>query len=155
MFKNPHVTIDPEEIDVGTVYALSINPEQNYDDMKNSNYLKRDECVAEYIVKWFTHGLTLFDYILFPESKNGRIHFHGYIKIKDPLDFELFVLPIWKSISTYCIKKIDDKKVWFEYCTKQRKLWLKKKYPLIKRNLTMQDVTPPKEVTGEAVKNSK
>jgi len=152
MFKHPHVTLDPEDINPTCFYAFSINPEQNYDDMKNSNYLKRDECTTEYLIKWFTHGLTNFDYILFPEVKNGRIHFHGYIKIINPLDFELFVLPIWKSISTYCIKKIDDEKVWFDYCTKQRKLWKEKKYPLIKRNIKISEIIP-KGNTGEAEKN--
>lgn len=145
-----YVTIECHLVDPKALYALSINTNMNYDDLKNSNFLKRDECMMAYMAKWLMNGMSSFDYYLFPECKNGRIHFHGFIRIIDPLEFELFVLPVWKEISTYTIKEIKDKE-WWTYCTKQYKLWSKRKISHIKRNLTCADCEQYKN-TGEAEK---
>lgn len=148
MFRNPHSALNPEDVDLNTLYSVSINPKQQFDDRKSSSYLKRFSMMIEYVHKWLDHGQDYFSYVLFPECKNGRIHFHGVIKFIQPLKFDMLVLPLWKELWTYEIDTIDDINVWFKYCTKQQSI-LKITFPelnkdenhyyVLKRKLKVED----------------
>lgn len=122
--KAAHTTLDPELINSYRYYAITINPSNQVDDLKNSRYDSRPTAMYEtWKMELAKYRPDSFDYHLRFETKNGRIHFHGVIRIKKPLTFDIYVLPRWKAICTYCIKEIDDIEVWTKYCMKQQALW--------------------------------
>ncbi len=123
-YKSKHVTIAPEEVNRNMYYSLSLNPNNQFDDHHNSKYGNRVNLIVE---TWGTiltkFNPNSFSYHLRLESKNGRLHFHGVIRIKDPLTFDVLVLPIWKELCTYEIDTINDMDKWITYCTKCEPLW--------------------------------
>lgn len=121
-------------------YSISMNPENQYDNIKNSSYLKRDEYVIETMCKNLVVQEEVFDYYLLPECQNGRIHFHGYVLIKDILKFDMLVLPFWKQLCTYEIDCINDPEIWYKYVTKNIKLWKDYKYCKIKRGIKLDEI---------------
>lgn len=153
-YKQKNVAIDPEDVDPKMLYALTICPESQYDDTKNSTYLKRPEYVMSVIVNKLEHGKESFNYYLLPESKNGRIHAHGYLQITDPLHFDIFVLPLWKAFCTYYIKSSDSG--WYTYCTKQCKLWSTVEFNLkvVKRSIKLIDIINHNDTHDVSHKNS-
>lgn len=121
-----HVTMAPEDVDPLKLYTFNVNPENQFDDYKNSRYLTRYKDIAK---QWSTTLSELasksesFSTKLWMETKNGRIHFHGVIQIHNPLMFDIIVLPLLKSMCSYEIDSIGELDRWLEYCTKQHPLW--------------------------------
>jgi len=122
--KPMHSTIAPELIDPNLIYSLTINPSCQLDNTSHSSYLQRAEHIC---CQWAKHLDNIkpesFRYLIYPETKNGRIHFHGVIQIRQPLVFDVFVLPFWKNICTYEIDTIEDVDIWLSYMSKQNALW--------------------------------
>lgn len=52
-------------------------------------------------------------------SSTGKFHFHGYIKIEDPMRFTIFDFPKLKPEGTLEIDHINDSAVWAKYALKQ------------------------------------
>lgn len=106
-----------EDIDMGVVYAITLNPsdrrmENTLKDMVNdiqvqktiqNNMLEEIKCFKRYI----KHAKLE----LYPElSRNGRLHFHGYIIIYNPVLFVFRDMKyIEKNIANYEIDTIDPK----------------------------------------------
>lgn len=123
-YKPKHTSIAPEDIDVNAIYSLTINPKNQFEDVRNSRFKTR----ASDVMKVWNVLLELdskdtFSCVLYIESKNGRVHFHGVLQIHDPLRFDIFVLPRWQGACTYEIDTIGDLEVWYKYCKKQQHLW--------------------------------
>ncbi len=100
-------------------YAFNFNPIKQYSKNRFNrmiNHLKD---------KVFKEGDSDIYYVLiYPEySPTGRLHFHGYILIKDVFRFYSSVLPNLDDCGTYVIKEIEDEVLWHKYVTKQIDIW--------------------------------
>lgn len=129
-WKPMYSTIAPEDIEIGKLYCISINPENQCDNTKTNRYVDRS---TDLLCQWTTfltkENHDSFNCKLFMETKNGRLHFHGFLQITCPIKFDVLFLPKLKKISTYEIDTISDLKVWYDYCTKQSELWKNLKLP--------------------------
>jgi len=52
-------------------------------------------------------------------SSNGRLHFHGYVTVRERLNLYLYVIPRLEDIATVVIKTMTDAMEWDNYCQKQ------------------------------------
>lgn len=94
-------------------YAFTINPEEQY--YGDINRFQKVINLLKRLLK-----PPSFDYKIYIElSPTGRIHGHGWLWIKDPIEFVMHdIYEITKRATIY-IDTIDDHDVWQEYCTKQ------------------------------------
>lgn len=109
--------LKPEVVSMGKLYAISINPvaqpqigkclsfKEWYD---SHEHLFRDVCVAS-------------EFRLYIEiSPMGRFHFHGWMCIKNIMNFYLYDVKTLTMERTCVIKEIEDPDVWEEYTLKQQ-----------------------------------
>lgn len=107
-----------ETVDRGDILAISIAPEDKY-----QFYDKEDR--VETFKKYTRTHLTLmikttcYLRLRTEVSPHGRLHYHGYVIIRDPLRFYLYTIPALEGSYTICIKPLTDEKVWEDYCQKQ------------------------------------
>lgn len=52
-------------------------------------------------------------------SSLGRLHYHGYVTIRDRLKFYLYTIPYLQGNYTINIKNMQDEMGWDNYCQKQ------------------------------------
>lgn len=52
-------------------------------------------------------------------SSLGRLHYHGYVTIRDRIKFYLYTIPFLQGLYTINIKSITDEMGWDNYCQKQ------------------------------------
>lgn len=131
---------EPEDIEVGTDYAFTINPEDKHQ-FFNCNSLNRvrefHKHACERLEDIFTSTLCRVKLKL-EISKKGRLHYHGWINFSDEDDIINFFLVVVHKLESYCtydLHMIKDEKndgkefkgTWREYVYKQNlfKLWLK------------------------------
>lgn len=132
--KLPHSAPKVEDLVLGELYAISLNPIEEW---------KAGQLPIAWVKKQYTLLKELVrgcELQLYPESSpTGRLHFHGYILIKDTLEY-LMTLKGLSCYGTYCIKPITDgglvqggdteashlgvdegdvPQTWQQYCTKQ------------------------------------
>lgn len=105
-----------EQIMVDTVYSITINPSDKYQFWNNPKRLLRFHAKAiEMLPLDFIEG-----HLFLEISPNGRLHYHGYIRILDPLNFLLLHVKRLEEYSHYEIDTIQDISDWLAYCMKQQ-----------------------------------
>lgn len=115
--KKRNEIIDFEAVNTETDYAITINPCDKHQFFKDNH---RIGTFMEDIHRILYNSSKVYKYRLYLEvSPKGRLHWHGYIKIKDPIQFYLYSVPHMLALSTVVIKPIDDSEVWYNYCNKQ------------------------------------
>lgn len=131
MGKEKYECVSPEDVDLGTWYALTINPN---DDSQcfGENECQRPKAFMELMTPLLYKTLQVDDYKLVMEiSKGSRLHFHGWCKWDTLSTLKTFFLKIRKlqGICTYAIKPLDDTgisdkyKNWQDYVYKQKWIW--------------------------------
>lgn len=107
----------PEEVETEGWYTFNLNPQEQ-------------EIMSDPLARWtkmYQHIeaiIDIFKNVAVIEgqleiSRNGRIHMHGYIKFKSPIEFYL-LLPRALTRCTIEIDYIEDIEVWKTYCEKQK-----------------------------------
>lgn len=109
-----------EELEANTLYAITINPVEQYPEHKD-----RYKDTIHFHCFSFLNKLRKYSELeLYPElSPLGRIHYHGTVKIIDPVEFLLKLFQyagVQKTTFTVVIKHIKDEKWLGEYCIKQK-----------------------------------
>lgn len=120
-FNDKHKCIPLEEMKPGGLYTLTFNPEEQplverfYNIKLNtlSGWSNLNE-----------ERLTTLRYaeidIVTEISSKGRLHYHGYIYILDPVNFIFYDLRKLKHYGTYEIDHINNEDVWRTYVYKQQ-----------------------------------
>lgn len=117
----------------GIEYAITINPKDELQGEPILNLIQRGLIYNKLIMKLLKllKGIGV-EYKLYPELSTPdpvrvatcrntmpRLHYHGYIKIKDIVLFYLWgYTRLIKKIGMIKIKTIDDNMKWFKYITK-------------------------------------
>lgn len=118
MFRNDsHKCLKVEQFSTSDQYAFTINPIKQH-----FSSFDRHHKVCSDMKKFFSTHDSCSARMYLEISKLGRLHFHGYLIIKDILSFFLYFIPALKDISTFEIDTIQDASVWSTYCNKQL-LW--------------------------------
>lgn len=113
--------IKPEECLPNILYSFSYNPESQPTVQRFYNIsLKCFESWSQEIYEIFTslRNCTIRTYMEI--SKAGRLHFHGYIKIQDIVNFYFYDLKKLKHYGTFEIDFINDPLKWDLYIKKQK-----------------------------------
>lgn len=64
------------------------------------------------------------DYIIWPDlTLTGQIHYHGFIKVNDQLQFHKMVYMMKKRFGYNLFKLIDNVPKWQEYCDAKKQLF--------------------------------
>lgn len=111
----PHKSPAPEVMVVGKEYAFSYNPDMLIDPKDTGT----DYCIRarRFIVTNLRLRYSTIDII--PEiSSQGRIHFHGTIKLGSIVSFFLEDIPVLKKHGTYEIDVINNPDTWTVYVMK-------------------------------------
>lgn len=125
----------PEDLVLDRCYTFTYNPEQQY--VGDVERLKK-------VVRHFRNKMNFscLSYKVYLElSGNGRIHFHGYIKIKEIKEFYLFAVGTMCAHASTEIDIINDDEIWYDYITKQFHIWqiyLYKDYSLELKTINIQ-----------------
>ncbi|UOF82064.1 rep protein [Circoviridae sp.] len=119
VYKKKNDIIDFENMIDGVFYAITINPNDKHQYFHNpirlGNFLT--DLKKEYLYK--IDGTYEFD--VYPEvSSKGRLHWHGFIKVYDKVNFYLFDIPNIIRKGTLVIREMNDEDSWLEYVTKHR-----------------------------------
>ncbi len=103
------------------VYSFTINPSDAGQYFKATT-IQRFRQFTDYNFKHLnTILLDYCDITVYPEiSRQGRIHYHGYIRINDIFNFHLFSLHRLKEVYIYEIDTIDKSTKWSEYIHKDK-----------------------------------
>lgn len=116
--------ISPEDMQIDGKYTFTINPEQQFTSKNND--------MRERVNKFTTYLSTNLNRILYKTaifvvhlevSKNGRLHVHGMLKVKNILKFFIECIPQLQDIGSYEIDTIKELSIWSMYCVKQDPLW--------------------------------
>lgn len=100
-------------------YAITITPNPRLYDTCNT--VKQYQRMKDDIYKHYRHIASRL--VLYPElSKQGNIHFHGLIEIKDYVKFYKMLKKHNTCIGFRLVKELTDPVVWLEYCVKDRLL---------------------------------
>nr|UOF76863.1 rep protein [Cressdnaviricota sp.]UOF79567.1 rep protein [Cressdnaviricota sp.] len=111
----------PEELSIGNWYAFTLNPNDLYQitsfDQDSVNNFNEDMRHLFSGISSSTHFLVWLEF-----SKKGRFHWHGIIRVNDPIDFYLLDLPHLIAYSNIDLDTIRDMPEWLMYCQKNRQL---------------------------------
>lgn len=107
--------IKPEQMKCDVQYALSINPCYQPNDYKSVNpEIEWQKCLFQ--------KLATLQYCVINAnmeiSVGSRLHLHGYIAIKDIIEFFYKDIPRLRSIGSYEIDEINDEEIWKDYISK-------------------------------------
>lgn len=92
--------------------------------------IKNNEIIYDIFRRW-RHAM---EFMITPElNKNGNIHYHGIIAIRDKIAWYKRLLPELKRKGFVLIKSIDDYDKWFAY--------IKKDYEVKKAVFTQYEIT--------------
>lgn len=114
-----HQMPKPDMVNMDDLYSFSYNPEvqpeQDSLGRVHYNVYSRFEKRIEKTLR----KLLYCDFKLFMDiSQNGRLHYHGYIRIRDRINFYFHDIPIMKRNSSFEIDTIGDVVLWDQYCQK-------------------------------------
>lgn len=117
--------LPPEVIEVDKLYTFNFNPRYvigaDSDDYKGITWVDM-KSFYNATVK-VLNNLNHCEVSIVPEaSPQGKLHYHGTIKIKDILNFYLLDLPHIKHYGSLEIDEINDSVKWDTYCSKQEKI---------------------------------
>lgn len=103
----------PEEININSSYAFTINPVVQYEE--DPDRLRKVIRILQRIL-----NSSFISYKLYIEvSKTGRIHGHGYIRIQDAREFYIQFIPYIIKRATVDITPIAEEETWSNYIIKQ------------------------------------
>lgn len=111
-----------EKMEENVEYAISINPADEWQywnaEDRLETYLK---CHKNYLRRLAILGnVHVCQFNLYLEiSQNGRLHYHGKLKVFSKKLFYIYVIHKLQIRYTYEIDVINDADKWHEYCTKQ------------------------------------
>lgn len=112
--------IKPENMVVNQMYALTINPNDNFQFIgKNTNDRLRvfRNTMEIMLDQWLCSNSK---YCMNIEvSAKGRLHLHGAIRVQDVKSFYIYAIPNMLSKCSIELDTIKDKHIWYNYCTKQ------------------------------------
>lgn len=139
-YKNKHNLLSPEDVKEGVLLACTFNPK----DQKHDKVTDRRTLIIKALCKRL--AFCNVEYYLFPElSRLGRVHFHGYIRLRDISHFYLSGVP--RLIDDYTIdiqnlKEVPTSKYksWFEYCVKQQHLWMDYPLKFFRLGITLKEI---------------
>lgn len=121
MIRNKYEIVKPEDVRVNTRYTFSFNPEEQPKPQRFYNI------TLTLFSSWSEKNIELFKSMKYAKietymeiSKNSRLHYHGYIKILDIVNFYFFEVPKLKHYGTFEIDFISDPMTWDLYCKKQK-----------------------------------
>lgn len=143
--KPRNVVMDMEEIDPNEWYAITISPNDAYQ-YTDENSVRRQHTFKssmEALLKVHLHPFAWYDLSI--ENKT-RLHIHGKIKfykLELITRFYLSSLLHILNMSTWVMKKIDDQSKWFQYYTKQRKMWDAILFDPVIKNPELTDIPQP------------
>jgi len=111
--KPRNVVPKPEKMREGRTYAFTVNPEAQYfDDVDRIERMRRR-------IKFLLNS-TFISYRLYMEiSSGGRLHFHGYVKVRGIREFYNTYLPFIEKHATIDIEEITNDEGWEDYIIKQ------------------------------------
>lgn len=114
--KGGNQAIPPEQVLRDTWYSITINPADKYQFWNNEKRLLRFYAKAiENIPMDNIEG-----HLFLELSKNGRLHYHGEIRITDTLRFFLDDIKKLEEYGHYEIDTIAEIDDWIAYCLKQQ-----------------------------------
>jgi len=107
--------LKPEDMTPDTDYSITLNPQlQYFDDADRINKIYVE--TFKMLCAWSAWSGTLQMEV----SSNGRLHWHGVIRIKDIKKFYVDIVPCLQARYSYEIDTIQDMETWMKYCTKQK-----------------------------------
>lgn len=110
--------IELEKVDFGTIYALTINPEQ-----QPQSFSKRDLALHYMNFHQRLREIKGIDYWLFPEvGKGNKFHFHGIVQFHDWLSYLNFK-DIIGNLANCEMDSIAHPVIWYTYIRKQWIYW--------------------------------
>lgn len=113
--KQLHNSIKPEHMQFGKWYAFSYNPIDQPSSLQQLEDWQRSNIIM-------FNKMYNIDVQLYPEfSSQGRWHYHGIIRVRDPL-FYIQDLQTLKLYGSFEMDTISDIQEWFLYCTKN--MWM-------------------------------
>lgn len=106
----------PENMLPNVGYAFTVSPSNTF-----QYFSERENRIGKCVrIAYNKLNHSCIQYKLYIEvSRTGRIHYHGYIWIKDIREFFIDVVPILKDYAQIEIDTIEDDEVWEHYITKQ------------------------------------
>lgn len=119
VFTQRNKNVNIEEIEIGKLYAITLNPEKQ--DFP-AGVMRYNGITAE-LEKILRPWLGCIEYYLEMEvSKMGRIHYHGVIRFKKESDLYSWyadAIPRIAAKYTFEIDELNDYNVWIDYINKQ------------------------------------
>lgn len=114
--------IPPEEVNTTELYSFSFNPEEQ------PLFERFYSCKLNNLKDWSQQQYNILTSLKYAEvecvlecSRQGRLHWHGWIIIREPIDFYLKDIKKLKHYGTYEIDHIEDSEKWSNYVYKQMK----------------------------------
>lgn len=110
-----------ENMQTNTLYAITINPNDDYQCWNNIDRIK------DFISKTKSTILNINKDTAYLElylelSPTGRLHYHGYLKLHEKINFYTNMIHKLQHIAHVDIDTLDDSGKWEEYVLKQREL---------------------------------
>ncbi|AXH77524.1 MAG: putative replicase [Cressdnaviricota sp.] len=117
----PSSAPSPENLQICKWYSFTYNP-IDQPPQKDDYMYEVFETMNEF--RRFMAEFVSFESYLYPElSSQGRLHYHGIIRVYDPMRFYLNDLIRLRTFGCYEIDTIEDISIWLLYCKKQRDMW--------------------------------
>lgn len=107
--------LKPEDVVTGVFYAFTYNPEHQPSRQSPTGVKEWWRCIINNFEGYDYCSLKLYLEI----SSQGRLHFHGYIMIKDIPKFYYDTVPDMVKHASIEMDTIKDTEVWEKYCRKQ------------------------------------
>ncbi len=102
--------------DTSTTYSITLNPAEQYLDLGKHRLNK----LIDYNFNAFLLIKNASMYLVPEFSKNGRWHYHGWLRLTDSFKFHLHDVPIMLNMYHMDIDTIADNLVWYNYVFKNK-----------------------------------
>lgn len=129
-FKRKHTSIKPEDLILNKEYAFSYNPKEQLG-ITCIKYTHHKRFINTYH-DWVNNMHKLFKKlqgcnicVVLEVSQLGRLHFHGYIRVKNKFLFYVKDIPYLMSLGTIAIVPINEPDEWKKYLCKQEHVFKK------------------------------
>lgn len=158
--KSAYTAPQMEDVNAGDKLAFSLSPKKKHDIVDYTSFEIREREPSIWAKQLMCElkdnmGYCAFERLNVEAASSGRLHIHGWIIIKDVLNFYTQDILRLQNIGTYAIKRLFDKgdtsppqpcakDVWVEYMEKQSRYWKPYfcKYPFSSPNTNKQMVYP-------------
>jgi len=121
-FETKNKMIPVENLTEGMWYAFTYNP--LVQPIIKDRVVHVDDWLIQQRRHFGEYDNRYCDLIMYMESStSGRLHWHGCIRLHDIAGFMLKVYPLIVIEASTEIDYLTDKDIWFNYCTKQLKVF--------------------------------